>query len=214
MYVKDFMTKKVITVSPEESLADAFAIIKEYRVRRIPVVDDSGRLVGIVSERDLLKASPSTATSLNIWELNYLLSKMKISDVMIPDVVTIESNEPLEKAALLMREKKIGAIPVTEKGQLAGIITESDIFEAFIEVMGIGEKGTRLTLELANKPGQLLEVTDIIKELDLNIQSIATFHARSLDFLEVVVRVRTEQPEILVEKLKAAGIKVIRSDIF
>lgn len=214
MYVKDFITKNVITIRPDESLTDAIALIKEHRIRRLPVVDENGDLIGIVAESDLLKASPSTATSLNIWELNYLLSKMKIKDIMKTQVITIEADEPLEKAARLMREKAIGAIPVTEKGKLCGIITESDIFEAFIEVMGFGEKGTRLTLKVEDKPGQLYRITEIIKNFGLNIQSIATFRGRYDAASEVVIRVKTENPEDLVNALKAGGFEIVHYDVF
>jgi len=214
MYVRDFMTENPVTVSPDDSVANAFALLKEHNVRRLPVVDANGFLVGIVTDSDLLKASPSGATTLNIWELNYLLSKMKIRDLIHHDVVTIDADEPLEKAALLMREKGIGGIPVMSEGRLVGIITESDIFKAFMEVMGLGERGARLTLELEHKPGQILQVAQILKAEGLNIESIATFHGRKPETREVVVRVKSTEPEALVEKLRAAGINVVHFDVF
>lgn len=214
MYVRDFMTKRVITIRPEESLNDAMALIKEHRIRRLPVVSEEGDLVGILAESDLLKASPSSATSLNIWELNYLLSKMKVKDIMTESIVIIEADEPLEKAAILMREKAIGAIPVTDKGRLCGIITESDIFKAFIEVMGFGERGARITIKVDDRLGQLYRITEIVKNFGLNVQSIATFRGRYEKASEVVVRVRTESPEPLVEALQEEGFEVVHYDVF
>jgi acetoin utilization protein AcuB len=211
MFVRDFMSKNVITITPESSLADAFALMKENRIRRLPVVDQ-GKLVGVVAYSDLLKASPSEATSLSIWEINYVLSKLKIKDVMKTNVITIEADEPIEKAALLMQKNDIGALPVLQAGELVGIITESDIFDAFIDVMGMGRTGTRITIEIEDKPGQILEVIRPISEAGINIRSIATFHSE--DRQELVLRIDTEEPEPIIEKLKSVGVKIIRYDVF
>lgn len=214
MFVKDFMTPNPVTVTPESSLSDAFALLKEHSIRRLPVVSE-GRLVGILAENDLLKVSPSEATTLSIWEMQYLLSRMKVADIMKTDLVTVEENAPLEKAALLMKENNVAGLPVlNSSGELVGIITESDIFEALIDVMGLGEKGTRITVELENKPGTLLEAVKIIKEFGLNISSIATFHGRTPGRREVVIRVSTTEPEELVKALKDRGISVVHYEVF
>lgn len=214
MFVKDFMTGNPVTISPNSSLSDAFALLKEHNIRRLPVVEDN-RLVGIVTDNDLLKASPSEATTLSIWEMQYLLSRMKIADIMETDLITVEEDAPLEKAALLMKENDVAGLPVLDSsGKLVGIITESDIFDAFIDVMGFGEKGTRLTLELEHRPGTLLKAVEVIKEFNLNIHSIATFRGRSPDRREVVVRVNTTEPEQLVQALKENGIPVVHYEVF
>lgn len=210
MYVRDFMSTDVITISPNGSLADAFALMKENRIRRLPVVEGD-RLVGIVAYSDLLKASPSEATSLSIWEINYVLSKLKISDIMKTRVITVETSDTIEKAAILMRNNDIGALPVMEKGRLVGIITESDIFDAFIDVMGFGVPGTRLTIEIEDRPGQILEVIRPISEEGINIRSIATFHAESRQ--ELVIRVETKTPEKIIEKIKSSGFRVLHYEV-
>ncbi|MCX7832214.1 MAG: CBS and ACT domain-containing protein [Actinobacteria bacterium] len=211
MYVRDFMSTNVITISPDGSLADAFALMKENRIRRLPVIEGD-RLVGIVAYSDLLKASPSEATSLSIWEINYVLSKLKISDIMKTNVITVETGDPIEKAAILMRNNDIGALPVMDSGRLVGIITESDIFDAFIDVMGVGVPGTRLTIEIEDRPGQILEVIRPISEEGINIRSIATFHAK--DRQELVIRIETENPEGIIEKLKSSGLRVLHYEVF
>lgn len=214
MFVKDFMTPDPVTVAPENSLSDAFALLKEHNIRRLPVVSN-GKLVGIVTENDLLKASPSEATTLSVWEMHYLLSRMKIADIMETDLVTVEEDAPLEKAAVLMKENDVAGLPVLNKsGELVGIITESDIFDALIDVMGLGEKGTRITVELENKPGTLLDVVRVIKDFELNIISVATFHGRSPDKREVVIRVSTTEPEELVNALSERGISVVHYEVF
>jgi len=211
MYVRDFMSKNLVLITPESSLADAFALMKENRIRRLPVVDGEN-LVGIVAYSDLLKASPSQATSLSIWEINYVLSKLKIKDIMKTEVITVDADEPIEKAALLMQKHDIGALPVLEGGRLAGIITESDIFDAFIDIMGMGSPGTRITVEIEDRPGQILGIIKPISEAGINICSIATFHAE--DRQELVLRIDTEEPDPIIEKLRLSGIKIIRYDIF
>lgn len=211
MYVRDFMSKRLVVITPDSSLADAFALMKENNIRRLPVVDGEN-LVGIVAYSDLLKASPSEATSLSIWEINYMLSKLKIKDIMKTNVITIEADEPIEKAALLMQKNDIGALPVLENGRLVGIITESDIFDAFIDVMGMGSPGTRITVEIEDRPGQILEVIKPISEAGINIRSIATFHSEDRE--ELVFRIDTEEPEPIIENLKSRGIKIIRYDVF
>lgn len=213
MYVRDFMSKNLVTIGPEDSVSDAFALMKENKVRRLPVVEN-GNLVGIVAYSDLLKASPSEATTLSIWEINYVLSKLKIRDIMKTDVITVEADEPVEKAALLMQKHDIGAIPVTEKGKLVGIITESDIFDAFVDVMGMGSRGTRITVEIPDKPGELLNILKIIYDESINVRSLATFHAHGKRPGEVVIRVDTEQPSSLIEKLQSAGVKVVHFEVF
>lgn len=210
MYVKDFMSTEVITISPEDSLASAFALMKENRIRRLPVVDQ-GKLVGIVAYSDLLKASPSEATALSIWEINYVLSKLKIKDIMKKNVITVSPADTIEKAALLMRKNAIGALPVVEGDSLVGIITESDIFDAFIDVLGFGEPCARLTIEIEDRPGQIVEVIKPISEEGINIRSIATFHAG--DRQELVLRVDTKYPEPLVNKLVSRGIKVLHYEV-
>ncbi len=215
MYVKDFMTENPVVISPEASVSDAFALMKENNVRRLPVVEGES-LAGIVAYSDLLKASPSEATSLSIWEINYVLSRLRIRDIMKTDVLTVTPEDPIEKAAVIMRKNKVGALPVVSAGRLVGIITESDIFDAFIDVMGMGKKGTRITILTQDRPGTFAKITKIIADLGLNIISIASFHHDKEHPEEVinVLRVDTESPAEMIEKLKEAGVEILHYEVF
>ena len=136
MYVKDRMTSPVVTITPDTPFDKAMKMMRNHNFRRLPVVDHKGNLVGIVSERDLLHASPSQANSLDVWELSYLLTKLKISSIMSHPVISVRADTPVVDAARIMIERKIGGLPVTEGQKVIGIITETDIFKAFVEQFG------------------------------------------------------------------------------
>lgn len=172
MLVKDRMSNEPVTVSPETTVPDALSLMEKQHIRRLPVVDKD-RLVGIVTLLDLVRASPSPATSLSIWELNYLLAKLPVRDVMAKKVLTISSETPIDEAAKLMREHRLGGLPVVREGKLVGIITETDIFTAFIEMLGVNRGGLRLTLELPDRRGSLAEVAEIFRSLEVNVVSVA-----------------------------------------
>ena len=136
MYVKEHMSSPALTISPETSFQDALKLMHERKIRRLPIVDRDGVLVGLVSERDLLHAAPSPATSLSIWELNYLLWRLQVKDLMTKNVLTVTPDTPLQDAASVMIEKKIGGLPVVdEEKRVIGIITETDIFKALVEIL-------------------------------------------------------------------------------
>ena len=135
MIVRDYMSAPVITIQSDTPLPDAIRVLHDHKIRRLPVLDVRGRLVGIVSERDLLHASPSPATSLSIWEVNYLLNKLQVDELMTKDVITVKADAPLEEAANLMVEHKIGGIPVVDDDDhVVGVVTETDIFKAFVKL--------------------------------------------------------------------------------
>jgi len=175
MLVGERMTKPVITVSPETPLQEALAQMRREKIRRFPVVDERGKLVGIVSEKDLLNASPSDATSLSVFEINYLLSKITVERVMTKDVITIDDDCPIEEAARIMADKKIGSLPVTRGGKLVGIITEPDLFKIFLELFGARKPGVRLTVLVPDVPGKLFELTGVIRDLGGDILSVGTY---------------------------------------
>lgn len=164
MLVGRRMTPNPKTVTPETSLAEASDRMKREKVRRYPVVTQQGRLVGIVSKDDLLHASPSGISSLSIWEMTYLLSKVKVQDVMTRKVITVTESTPLEEAARIMLENKIGGLPVMRGEALVGIITESDIFRVFTEVLGGAEPGIRVSLLAPNVKGSLAKISNAIFE--------------------------------------------------
>lgn len=175
MLVADRMSFPVLTVSPELPVQDALAQMRKERVSRYPVVDKHGKMVGIVSEDDILNASPSEATSLSVWEINYLVSKITIERVMTRKVITIRADDTLEEAARLMADNRIGGLPVVKDGALAGIITQTDLFRTFLEMLGGRESGIRVTAVMNDKPGMLHQLTQAIDEAGGNIIALSTF---------------------------------------
>lgn len=136
MYVKHHMSSPALTITPDTPFQDALKLMHERKIRRLPVVDRNGKLVGIVSERDLLHAAPSPATSLSVWELNYLLWKLTVKDLMATKVLTVTPDALLQEAATIMLEKKIGGLPVVDQDQkVVGVITETDIFKALVDML-------------------------------------------------------------------------------
>lgn len=170
MAVKDFMTRKVVYISPNTTIAHAADMMREQKLHRLPVIEND-QLVGLVTEGTIAEASPSKATSLSIYEMNYLLNKTKVGDVMIRDVVTISQFASLEDATYLMLKNKIGILPVMDNEQLYGVITDRDIFKAFLEVSGYGEEGVRLRFVTENKVGVLEQIIRLLVEENLNISN-------------------------------------------
>ena len=170
MAVKDFMTRKVVYISPNTTIAHAADMMREQKLHRLPVIEND-QLVGLVTEGTIAEASPSKATSLSIYEMNYLLNKTKVGDVMIRDVVTISQFASLEDATYLMLKNKIGILPVVDNEQLYGVITDRDIFKAFLEVSGYGEEGVRLRFVTENKVGVLEQIIRLLVEENRNISN-------------------------------------------
>ena len=170
MAVKDFMTRKVVYISPNTTIAHAADMMREQELHRLPVIEND-QLVGLVTEGTIAEASPSKATSLSIYEMNYLLNKTKVGDVMIRDVVTISQFASLEDATYLMLKNKIGILPVVDNEQLYGVITDRDIFKAFLEVSGYGEEGVRMRFVTEDKVGVLAKIVTLIVEENLNISN-------------------------------------------
>lgn len=169
MAVKDFMTTKVVYVSPETTIAHAADLMKEQGLRRLPVIEHD-KLVGLVTEGTIAEASPSKATSLSIYEMNYLLNKTKVKDVMIKDVVTVDPYASLEDAIYLMMKHKIGVLPVADGSYVSGIITDRDVFKTFLEVSGYGEAGIRLRVLVDDTVGIMEKVVKVISDENLNIR--------------------------------------------
>ncbi|MFL7839467.1 MAG: CBS and ACT domain-containing protein [Candidatus Promineifilaceae bacterium] len=174
MLIKKRMSSPVITVPPDLPIMQALDIMKQNRIRRLPVMKN-GKLVGIISEGDLLNASPSDATSLSVWELNYLLGKITVDEIMSKDVITVDENTPIEEAAYLMDENKIGGLPVVANGELVGLITETDLFRIFLELMSARQPGVRVTALVPDRPGELDVITHAIAEAGGDFLSMGTF---------------------------------------
>ena len=170
MAVKDFMTRKVVYISPETTVAHAADIMRAQELHRLPVIEND-QLVGLVTEGTIAEASPSKATSLSIYEMNYLLNKTKIKDVMIRDVVTVSQFASLEDATYLMLKNKIGILPVVDNQQVYGVITDRDVFRAFLEISGYGEEGIRVRFITEDEVGVLEKIVHLIVEENLNISN-------------------------------------------
>jgi acetoin utilization protein AcuB len=208
MLVRDRMTPSPVTVSPETGFPDAFRIIREKGIRYLPVVDKKGKLVGVVTQTDLLHASPSSATTLTVFELNYLLAHLQVKEVM-SSPITVPEDTPLEEAARLMVEKGISCLPVMHDGDLVGIITETDIFKAFVEVLGSGEEVLRVTLQIANVPGQLARLTGVIAGLGGNLYAVASFWGEDPKYVTFTFRLEGVSEEVLLPALADAGAEVL-----
>jgi acetoin utilization protein AcuB len=200
MLVGERMSTPVLTIGPEIPIHEALQTMRENGIRRLPVVDDGGKFVGLVSEKDLLNASPSGATSLSVWELNYLLSKIKIGDIMIKDVITISQDTPLEEAARIMADNKIGSLPVVENGDVIGIITETDLFKIFLEILGARHAGVRVTALVPDVPGELAALTSALRDAGGNIIALGTFLGESAQTRTITIKVEG----IELQSLKAA----------
>ncbi|NOY64211.1 MAG: CBS domain-containing protein [Nitrospirae bacterium] len=190
MYVKDWMTRKVYTVSPDEPVSDAAALMKEKRIKHLPVVKKD-RVVGILSDRDIKEYIPSKATSLDVYELHYLLAKTKVKEIMKKKVFTTTADTPVEEAARLMHDENIGSLPVVEKGRLIGIISDRDIFRVLVDITGIRHGGHRICLVVEDRPGSIKEVTDIIRKHGFGLQSIlTTYEGVKEGYRRVVIRTK------------------------
>ncbi len=207
MYVKNGMTADPFTISPEASITDALELMQEKHVRRLPVMKGD-LLVGLVTERDVSDGSPSRATSLSVHEMRYLLDKTKISSVMTKDPITISADAFLEEAAVIMRDNKISTLPVMEDGKLVGIITETNIFSAFIDLLGFRDVGSRITVSAGNQPGSLAKIAKIIGDEGVNIAHVAVYEGGE-GKKDVVFTVNTPDAEPLAAALNAAGQEVI-----
>ena len=210
MFVKEWMSRGLITVAPNATLDEALKLMETNKIRRLPVVD-GGKLVGIVTDRDLMKVSPSPATTLSKYELNYILEKIIIKDIMSKKLYTINQNSTIEEAALILFNEKIGGIPVVEdSGAIVGVITETDLFKAFVNIMGLTEGKTRFTLEVENKVGIVKEIAGVFSEAGINISSTVTCHRDDDNIYELVIRANVDNTdaEMVKEKLSAKGFNV------
>ena len=206
MYVKTRMTANPFTVTPETTLPQALEVMRTNKVRHLPVVEGT-RVVGVVSNGDLAKAGPSAATSLSASELTYLLSKLKIASIMSKSPITISPDALLEEAAVLMRDHKIEMLPVVKDDRLVGIITESTILDAFIELLGFRETGTRLTIDATDAPGVLARLATITARHDASIQHLAVYRGQGTS--TVVFGVNTTNTTALEDDLKSDGFTVL-----
>ncbi len=200
MFVGERMSRPVISVSPDEPINEVLAMFREEHIRRAPVMKD-GKLVGIVSERDLLNASPSPVTTLSIWEMNYLISKVTVKSVMTKKVITVDKDTPIEEAARIMADKKIGGLPVISAGKVVGIITETDLFKVFLELRGARQKATRVTATIPDRPGELAKITKAITNNGGDFIAFGIFSGPDADSKVITFKVQGIKKEKIREVL-------------
>ena len=189
MLVENWMSKDVVTVDVDDSMQDATRLLKEHNIRGLPVME-KGKLVGVVTDRDLKKASASDATTLEIHELLYMISRIKVKEIMTKNPITIPVDSTIDEAAEVLLENKLSGAPVVDdKGQVVGIITQIDIFRVIISLTGARKKGIQFGFQLEDRPGSIKEVADIIRKYGCRLMSILSSHDDQVDFRHVYIRV-------------------------
>ena len=206
MLVREWMTSDPQTVSASTPVMEAMQRLREGGFRRLPVTQ-SGKLIGIVTDRDLKEATPSKATTLSIYELNYLLSKLVVKDVMRSPVITVRADDLIEQAALLMEEHRVSGLPVLDGGELVGILTITDLMRALVSFLALREGGTRVTVDLPDEPGVLARVAN--QGAPSNIVAAVTTGIQPGHKRRLVLRVAGEGASGFAERLKAAGVEVV-----
>ena len=209
MLVRDRMTHNPVTIKDDTSLDDALRIMRESKVRRLPVLNKQGKLAGIVSEKDLLYASPSPATSLSVWEIHSLIAKIKVSDLMTKKVTTVCEDCPIEEAARVMVDSKIGGLPVMRDDALVGMITETDLFKTFLELLGARQQGARFTLLVPDKKGMLASMAQRVSQMGGNIVALGTFLGEDPTNRLITMKVQDVDKDALWPKLEELGIKLL-----
>lgn len=209
MLVKERMSHPIITTHPDMPIMDALNLMEKEKIRRFPVVNQRGQLVGIVSKEDILHAAPSDVSSLSVWEINYMVSKITVKRVMTPDVITIDEDTPLEEAARIMSDNKVGGLPVLREEKVVGIITETDLFNIFLEMLGAREHGIRLSVLVPNVKGELSQLTKSIFDVGGNILSLGTFLGENSENREVAIKIEGASMEALQEAVKPHIEKII-----
>ena len=208
MLVRERMTPNPIVVHLDTPFVEALQLLREKKIRRLPVLDKQGNLVGIVVEKDLLYASPSPATSLSVFEVHYLLSKLLVKDVMTHRIITVGEDCPLEEAARIMVDHRIGSLPIMRGKELVGIITETDIFRSMAEALGGRAKGVRVALQVPNQMGELKKLTGNIAELGGNITSLAIFLSKDSKISQITLKVQGVPRDAVVNAIEKMGAKI------
>ncbi|MDK2791912.1 MAG: acetoin utilization protein AcuB [Deferribacteres bacterium] len=212
MFIKDWMKTNLVTVEYDDTVLDALHLMREHKIRRLPVLR-RGKLVGIITEKDIKEFSPSRASTLDIYEMHNVLAKTEVKEAMTKDVITVSPDDPIERAALILRDMRFGGLPVVEKnGDLVGIITAVDVFDVFVEAMGMRKPGARVNITVEDKPGAIAEIAKILKIHNLNIISLATFFTKERDDKkrDIVIRLSGDRNNVndAINELKDNGYNV------
>ena len=210
MYVGRIMHTSLVTVPPETLLTKAKDIIAEKRINHLLVVDKNGELIGLLSDRDVKQSWASPATTLSVHELNYLLSQMTVEMIMVKKIISISPGTTIERAARIMQENRISALPVMEGGKLVGIITTNDVMGVLLRAIGFGEGSTRFIVLVEDRIGVLSEVAKLLKEHQVNIRSLVTWPEKKYPGIyQLVMRVAAEDGEKAISVLGDGGFKVL-----
>lgn len=206
MYVKDYMSEDIINITPSASIIDAADLMKKNDINRLPVIE-AGKLVGLITREIVTKNSPSNATSLSKHEINYLLDKTKIQDVMTKKYLTVSPEDQIERAATLMRSNNNGVVLVLDNDKLVGILTDKDIFKAFADISGYNEAGSNLVIELAeDRPGVIEEVGDALVETEKNLTHMLVYHLEA--GIRIVLHIDGHETDSLCKALENRGYSV------
>lgn len=209
MLVRNRMTTNPITVSPTLPVSIALNEMRAKKIHRFPVVDAKGKLIGIVSQSDLLYAAPSSATSLSIWEVTYMLNQIKVEDVMRRDVITVDDDCPIEEVARAMRRNAIGGVPVLKDGELVGIITESDIFDVFLELLSAEAPGVRLTAIAPYFKGSMAQISSAVTKAGGLIHALNSYRSDEPDTWGCVLKVADISRDQLVEAVQPLVTRIL-----
>lgn len=208
MYITAKMSRNIISVFPEASISLAFKLMQEQNVRQLPVVDKN-KLVGMVTETLLSEVSPSKATSLSVYELNYILDKTKVEDIMEKDMVTCTEKMSIEQVALLMSQTDSNMIPVIDDHRnLKGVITRNDIISSFLDILGSRDKGSRIILIAKDEPGSLANISRILSQKNYNIVHIINFATENPNESEIIIRLNTIADDGVLKTLEEHGYHV------
>ena len=209
MLVRERMSTRPVTVTASTPVTEALRTMRHGHVRRLPVLDDQGKMVGIVSEKDLIYAAPSLGTSMSIYEVHYYISRLLVSDLMTKDVISVAPDTPLEEAARIMADNKLGGLPVLEGGDLVGIITETDIFKVFLELLGARQPCLRITLRIPERKGEMARLTSAIAALGGNIQALVTAQDTDPSSAVVTVKVDDVPADTLLAAMRELGLEIL-----
>jgi acetoin utilization protein AcuB len=210
-FIRERIQRNPVTISPDATFFGAWNLMRQKGIRHLPVVDKNSRVVGIVTDRDIRQAAPSTANAMSVHELNYLLGMLKVSGFMTPKekLITITPDTLVEEAIQLMHDHKIGCLPVLEEKKLYGIFTETDALDLLVDIFGLKQKGTRLTISLEDKPGTMLGILEILKKHNVNVISLVSPSFMVEGKRVAAILVRTESYEGIVKDLEKAGYPVL-----
>ncbi len=202
MLVSRAMSRNVVTTTPDTPVAEAQSVMRREKIHHLPVIETSGKLVGIVTEKDLIYASPSPATSLSMYEINYLLAKLRVAKVMTHEVISVTGDTPLEQAARVMADHDIGCLPVVEDGKPVGIVTESDIFRVFVDVFAARRKGIRIEAIVPDVRGELAKLSGAVAGIGGNILAFGSLPGDEPTTVLVTIKVDGVAREKLLDTMK------------